>query len=307
WYQIILTIGIRKHGVNIFFSPYYKLPLFAPVPCISTIFDLMYLTFEPYKRRLSLFEKAYYYTFGKIYALKSAAILTCSRYSCAEIINTYHVKAQKIQVTGLGVAAHLMPLQKGEDLKSYLAPWKIGGRFALYFGTAKEHKNLEGLLRAFGTLADEFPDVQLVVAGKIDPEQLSVKAELDTCANRAAIVFTGLVAHSQQRALYCLASLVVVPSFYEGWGYPACEAMACGAPVVASAATSLPEVVGDAALMVDAARPESIAAAMRTLLRSPQLCLDMRNRGLDRARNFSSQKTAENWYELFLKTTGRKM
>ncbi|MDD5674536.1 MAG: hypothetical protein PHC61_10250, partial [Chitinivibrionales bacterium] len=62
WDQIILTIGIRKHGVNIFFSTYYKIPLFAPVPCISTIFDLMYLTFEPYKRRLSLFEKAYYYT-----------------------------------------------------------------------------------------------------------------------------------------------------------------------------------------------------------------------------------------------------
>jgi alpha-1,3-rhamnosyl/mannosyltransferase len=166
----------------------------------------------------------------------------------------------------------------------------------LYLGSNKPHKNLERLVRAWERFVHErgeqFSLPHLVIAGHLDPRYPEVRHMVETRGLRNTVRFVHNVAEDDIPGLYSGADIFVFPSYYEGFGLPPLEAMACGVPVLCAYASSLPEVVGDAALTFDPYNPLELTAELRRLLETPALREHLRVRGTQRARAFSWEQTA---------------
>src|SRR6185312_5340968 len=174
--------------------------------------------------------------------------------------------------------------------------------FVLYAGNIKPHKNLERLIEAFNLLRLHSPDlrdVQLLIIG----DEISKYATLRRAVHRHKlhkhVRFFGFVPDQTLAALYRLANVFVFPSLYEGFGLPPLEAMASGTPVITSNVSSLPEVVGDAALLIDPYEPRAIADAVRRVLADPELREDLRQRGLRRVKEFSWERSVRRVREIY--------
>jgi glycosyltransferase involved in cell wall biosynthesis len=169
-----------------------------------------------------------------------------------------------------------------------------GERYVIYVGSEDPRKNLPALWRAFARVLARHPEARLLKVGTAHHQ--AERARLEELGRQlgiaSAVRFLGQVSDEALRSLYGLAAVCVVPSLYEGFGLPVLEAMACGAPVVCSNRTSLPEVAGDAALLAEP-EPESLAAAIEQVLADPARQDDLRQRGLRRAAAYTWRRTAE--------------
>lgn len=182
-----------------------------------------------------------------------------------------------------------------EVLTQTLAKYGLAKPFVLSVSTIEPRKNLCGLIEAFALLQDDARnrDLVLVLTGPEGWRNENLRATLARYEHLSSrIVFTGFVTDRELRALYGAADCVALPSFHEGFGLPALEAMQCGAPVVTSRTSSLPEVVGDAALLVDPEDHPALAEAMRSLLWDPDLRTELRSKALARSQQFSWEHTA---------------
>lgn len=284
WDQVLLPSAIRTEDVEVFFSPYYKIPLLAKCKKISSVLDVMYLTYEPYARKLAWFQKAYYGLVGKRCALMSSRIWTCSEYSKKDIIKVYGIKSRKITIIPLAVSSVFKPLAQGEDLSVVKDSFGISGRYVMYSGNFKPHKNVPALINAFALLAAEYPDMQLVLVAPKKSGYDAVVRQASLLGIAGKVVCTDTVKDENiLRALYAQAEVFVMPSLYEGFGIPPLEAMACGTPVVSSNATCLPETCADAALLVEPENAAAYAEAIKRLLTDSVLKDDLRAKGLIRA------------------------
>ncbi len=177
----------------------------------------------------------------------------------------------------------------------------IHERYLLYVGSNKPHKNLASLVRAWaGLVRDELvgADLRLIIAGREDPRHTSARALASQLGLGASVCFMPDVPDADLPALLGGAECFVFPSCQEGFGLPPLEAMACGTPVVASNRGSLPEVIGEAGLLVEP-EPDSLAAAIRHMLQDEELRAHLRARGLARARQFSWKRTAAATLEVY--------
>jgi len=268
WDQMRLPWAARQAGVDVLYSPYYKIPLWAPCPRVSAILDLIYLKYAEYRRRLSWPRRMYYATFGRWFAHAAARIVTSSAFSRNDILGVYGLDPARVRVIPLAVSPVYWLKEEADagriaDVKKSLG---IAGKYILYVGNFKPHKNVATLVRAFAMLAVAH-DLQLVLAaprnaGYKELFRLTIELGLGD-----RVVFTDTIRDIYRlRLLYTGAEVFVMPSLYEGFGLPPVEAMACGTPVVCSRAASLPEVGGDAALLVDGRVPEEMAGAISRLL-----------------------------------------
>jgi alpha-1,3-rhamnosyl/mannosyltransferase len=162
----------------------------------------------------------------------------------------------------------------------------------LFVGTLQARKNLGALVRAFERLAPDAPDVQLVLAGGYSANGAEILREVEQSPQKGRIAITGRVPDDDLPALYAGAAVLVLPSKQEGFGLPMIEAMACGTPVVANNASSLPEVAGDAALLVDADDAVGFAAALKRALEDANLKSDLLAKGFRRAAQFRQEECA---------------
>lgn len=295
WDQITLARQCSIHHVDLFYSPYYKTPLLAPCPTISTIFDVMYLTFDLYRSSMPCHKRLYFLSMGRLFAHRSHLILTCSDYSKQEIIKIFGVDQDKIRVINLGISNNFTNTTSADD-ESILKRLGIVGDYLLYMGNQKPHKNINGLVSAFDHVKQSKPNLCLVIAGS--PGTLLPPNALQN--PDSTITITGAITQHEQAALYRRAQCLIMPSFYEGFGYPPLEAMACGTPVVASNRTSLPEVVGAAALLCDPSQPVTIANAVLSILNDSALKKQLIAKGLERARLFNSTRMAQQMYRAML-------
>jgi glycosyltransferase involved in cell wall biosynthesis len=227
----------------------------------------------------------------RLSARRAARVIAVSAHTASDVVARLGVPPERVAVVPNAVGEEFRPEPDARVLAEFRAAKGLPERFVLFVGTLEPRKNVAGLLRAFARVAAAEPEVPLVIAGGkgwLYDEIFALHKQLGL-GDR--VRFTGYAAAEELPRLYAAATVFVYPSFYEGFGLPPLEAMACGTPVVASNASSLPEVVGEAGLTVDPRDEGALAAALLLLLRDPDRRAALRAAGLARAAGFSWART----------------
>jgi len=258
--------------------------------CVITIHDLHYLHFPQFMTESS---RRYYAGHIEWATRRADHILVSSQATCRDLVTLLGTPEDKITVHMLGVNARFQPAGS-DEIAACRARHSLPSSYVLFVGTFEPRKNIPGLLHAYTLLRQTLPDVPpLVLAGRRgwlfeDIFQLAHELALDDW-----LIWRENFPAEDLPALYSGALALALPSFYEGFGLTALEAMACGTSPVVSDRSSLPEVVGDAGLLVNPDDPTSIAEALRRLLEDSALRARLRSTGLERARKFTWRRTAE--------------
>ncbi len=218
-------------------------------------------------------------------------VITDSHASRVDIERYLRMPAEKITVVYPGVSASYRPVRVDRARRT-VAQYGLPQGYLLFVGSVEERKNLRRLLQACASLWKHGERRPLVVVGALKWKYSGIVKTVEELDLRHQVIFTGYVAEADLPALYSAADLLVLPSLYEGFGLPPLEAMACGTPVVCSDVASLPEVVGDAAVMVDPCEVEALAEAMHHVLTDERRWEELRQKGLTRARRFTWERTA---------------
>ena len=289
WTLVGLPRAAARARVDVLHAPAYTAPFWASAPVVLTIHDVSYARHpEWYPYRRDVIRRAFY----RRSARGAAAIVTDSSFSAAEIGAAYGIPSGRIAVAPLGVDAVFSPAAAGESCD---LPQEVTGPFVLHVGDLHERRNLAtvvdavlGARRHFGNASA----VSLVLAGidqGVGDGLCAIAAEAD---EPDAVVRLGSVSESLLLTLYRCAAALVYPSLYEGFGLPALEAMACGTPVIASRAASIPEVVGDAGILLDPLDVNAWTEAIVSVLNDDDRRAELRSRGLARASEFTWTRTA---------------
>jgi len=282
---------------DVFHAPHYVLPPFTPGRAVVTIHDCIHLRFPQYlPNRLA---HVYARVFLKSAARKAARVITVSEASKRDIIELLHTPAAKVEVVYNGFDERLAT-PSAEDAARVRARFQLDAPFVLYAGNIKPHKNVDRLIEAFAALRQRGLDtVKLLIIGDDISKYSNLRRLVHRHQLHQQVRFLGFVSTDTLAALYRLAQVFVFPSLYEGFGLPPLEAMANGTPVITSNVSSLPEVVGDAALLIDPLDERSIADAMYRVLTEPALAADLVRRGHERVKAFSWQRSASRTHEIY--------
>ncbi len=282
--------------------PHYNAPLFYPGQLITTVHDVCHMAQRQFFP--GVLKRIYSGQFLQQVLNKSNHIITVSNFSKAEITKYFKVDAEKIHVIYNGVDPLFHPLNK-EESDPVLAKHNFPEEYLLFIGNVKPHKNILGLITAYKIALEQDSDLPpLVILGQFKnlitgiPNLREIMQE-QILAKR--ILFTGYLPTEDLPAIYSRAMLFLFPSFYEGFGLPPLEAMACGAPVITSNVSSIPEVVGDAAIRVDPYNTEEIADAIINLVGDQAKQQNLRKRGLEHIRLFSWKNSAQAHLEVYRK------
>lgn len=243
---------------------------------------------------------AYYRTMISRSAHKAASIIADSKATASDLEQRLGINRDRISVIPLGVDEMFRPAPP-EAAARVRAQYGLPERFLLFVGTHEPRKNLPRLVEAFERVAGDIPHA-LVLAGRPGWKCEPLHRALASSPVRSRILTPGFVARDALTALLTAAEAFVWPSLYEGFGLPPLEAMACGTPVLASNTASLPEVVGDAALMADPQDTEDIARKMLALTTDTSLQHALRVKGIERARQFTWLRTAQRTAEVYRQT-----
>ena len=301
WDQAALPAALRRDGVGVFLSPYYKRPLAAPCPVVVTIHDLFFIGYPG--RRRPLYDAAMT-RLARLYARGAGAIVADSEHSRRAIVARLGIAAERIVVVPVGLGAEFRP---GTPTAAQRERYGLGASYVLYVGNFLPHKNLPRLLRAWAEIAAPLRSAhRLVLAGGDGGGAAALRAQAGALGLGDGLVLPGRIEDADLPALYGGAMLVVQPSLEEGFGLPALEAMACGAPVIASRRGALPEVVGDAGRLVDPEDEHALAAALAHVLLSADERAVLARRGLARAAGFTVERTAGRVVDLLQATAGAR-
>jgi len=297
--QIRIPITLRREHVDLFHAPHYVLPPLIHCRSVVTIHDCIHLMFPQYlPGRL-----AYLYARLQLWtaAHRSDRILTVSETSKLDILRRFRVPADKVTVIYNAIDDRLAIPPAAEDFERVRARYQLKDPFALYVGNIKPHKNLERLIDAFNELRKEtaFQSLKLVIIGDEISKYQGLRRAVHRHKLHKHVRFFGFVPLETLGVLYRLAGVFVFPSLYEGFGLPPLEAMYVGTPVVTSNVSSLPEVVGDAAILVDPYSATSIADGMRQALMDEDLRGWLRERGMARSREYSWERSARQTREAY--------
>ena len=288
WQVPFLLKRLRSGGAAVYHSPYYLMPYFTGLPTLLTFYDVIPLKFPqtvPARARL-LFRLAA--TLALRTADRVAAISNAAR---SDLVSSFRVPASKVSVTPLAAGARYRP-QPAQEVGRVRQEYQLPDQFLLYLGINKPHKNLPALIDAYARI-DSRHAPPLVIAGAWDSRYPQPKQHAARHQIGDAVRFLGPVNERDLPALYSAATLFVFPSFYEGFGLPVLEAMACGTPVACSNTPGLAEVAGDAALLFDPLSVTEIRNAMTELIEDSRQRARRAEQGLARAGLFSWQATAE--------------
>jgi glycosyltransferase involved in cell wall biosynthesis len=291
WQQ---TLALRHLRADWYLANFF-LPPSLPCRGAVVVHDLSFRAHPEYFPRTV----AWYMRWLTGQAIRQASrILTVSEFSRQELHRFYRVDPAKVVVVPNGVGPEFRPASlaaSGTD-QAVLARYGVKPPYILALGNIHPRKNLGRVLEAYRRLREQRQTVPALVWAGIprwDSSELLVRARAD------GVILTGFIAQEDLPVLYRQATMLVYPSLYEGFGLPPLEAMACGTPVVTSNTTSLPEVVGDAALTVNPINVEEIAAARGRLLNDSALHQHLKEAGLERAKEFTWTRTAQNlWASL---------
>ena len=302
--HLSIPLKLRRLGAELFHTPHYVLPLLCPTRAVVTIHDCIHLLFPQYLPNRAALRYAEFMMRSAI--RRSALVLTVSEASRADILRFFpETEAERVQVVPNAIDPAILDDPGDEERERVRERYQIRGRFVLYAGNIKPHKNLDRLISAFALLRREgFDDLKLIIIGDEVSRHGSLRRTADAAGLRQEVRFFGFVPDRTLACLYRMASVFAFPSLYEGFGLPPLEAMACGAPVVTSRLSSLPEVVDDAALLVDPYSVEDIARGLTRVLTDDELRAQLVARGRIRAQAFSWEQSVEKIHATYLKVLG---
>ena len=295
---LTLSAELRKHPVDVLHVQ-FTAPPFCPCPVVVSIHDL---SFEHLPQTFNRRSRTQLRLTVRHSAKRAARILCLSEHTRCDIIETYRVNASRVAAIPLAAPEHFSPVEDYRELQRVRHNYGIDGEYILSVGSIQPRKNLARLIRAYALLRGDGPTdklPKLVLAGKCAWLYDETLRTLDQTGLKEAVVLTGYVPEADLPALYSGALCFVYPSYFEGFGLPPLEAMKCGAPVIVGNRTSLPEVVGDAALLVDPYDIEAIAAAISRVIKDSKLREQLSLRGRERATAFSWRETARQTLKIY--------
>ena len=295
---LTLSAELRKNPVDVLHVQ-FTAPPFCPCPVVVSIHDL---SFEHLPQTFNRRSRTQLRLTVRHSARRAARILSLSEHTRRDIMETYGIDAERVEAIPLAAPDHFAPVTDPGELKRVRHTYGIDGEYILSVGSIQPRKNLARLIKAFASLrsnntADALP--KLVLVGKCAWLYDETLRAIDEAGVRDAVILTGYVPETELPALYSGATCFVYPSYFEGFGLPPLEAMKCGAPVIVGNKTSLPEVVGDAALTVDPFDVDAIAAALERLLKDPELRRELSLKGQRRANAFDWQETARKTLKVY--------
>jgi glycosyltransferase involved in cell wall biosynthesis len=302
---VLLPVGVWCESIDVFHGlDQSGIPLFVKMgKYIATIHDVIPLILPwafPLRHRLVLAT-----ALARI-SRQADMVIVPSAAAAEDVVRYLRMDRERIKIIPMGCDARFRPIGDPAPAPRLRRRYGLPERYMLFVGTLEPRKNIKTLLQAFALLLDEKPqdDPKLVVAGGRGWGHTDLQETTQALGLRHHVHFTGFVDDDDLPDLYRGASVFVYPSLYEGFGLPVLEAMACGVPVISSNRSSLPEVAGDAALLVDPSQPEALAAAMASMMNDGELRQALRSKGLLRAQEFTWDAVAQKTLAVYRAVSG---
>jgi len=305
--HIEIPLILKKENVDIYYCPSYMTPIWVPCKFVYSLLDLTHLRYPEY---FSPFASIYFRTVVRIALRNASKVITISENTKKDITFFFGIPEEKIFVT------YLAPLDNFEfsitnttNTSEILKKFGITKKFILYNGNKKPHKNIIRLIEAFNKFHKLNKNYILVITGQEkkgsrETDFCEIKKKVNNLGLNDYVLYTGYVSDEELFLLYRTASVFVFPSLYEGFGLPPLEAMACGCPVVVSNVASLPEVCGDAAYYVNPYDINDIARGIQTVVNDEKLQKELIEKGLNRVKLFSWEKSARKILKIFEEVLG---
>lgn len=268
WFEGALPAAMRAHEVDLFFSPEPFMSLRSDVPAVITVHDIAYVHFPQY---ISALTGLFYRVFFHRYMRKARQIVSVSGYTTEDVVEHYSISRDKFVQAGNGCRNSFAPL--GESERQALRDrWAGGNPYFCYLGSIHPRKNTLHLIKAFEKMkVDTGCPHHLILAGRWGWKQKAVARALRQSPFRDAITLTGYLPEPEPARILAASDGLVYPSLFEGFGLPVLEAMHAEVPILTSSVSSMPEVAGEAAILVDPHSVDSIAAGMKQLVTDPEL------------------------------------
>jgi glycosyltransferase involved in cell wall biosynthesis len=304
--HLSIPLKLRRLGAELLHAPHYVRPLLCTIPSVVTIHDCIHLLFPQYLPNRMAWRYARYMMGSAI--RHSAVVFTVSDSSRADILRFYPwADPARVHVVPNAIDTELLEDPGEEEMERVRERYQLRGRFILFAGNVKPHKNLERLIRAFAVVREQggHDDLQLLLIGDDVSRYGSLRRAVEATRLRQDVRFFGFVPPSTLSALYRMADVFAFPSLYEGFGLPPLEAMSCGTPVVTSRMAALHEVVDEAAVLVDAYSVDDIAAGIVRVLDDDDLRTDLVRKGHARARKFSWDRSVRAIHAGYFKALGQ--
>jgi glycosyltransferase involved in cell wall biosynthesis len=298
WEQVTLPSLVRRHRIDLLHSLHYTRPYSLPCASVVTFHDMTFFLSPHLHTRV---KRWFFPSAIRLSAWRADALIAVSESTRQDAIRLLGIPPEKITTTPLGVDDSFQVISDRLSLEQTRKKYDLPEQFILYVGLLEPRKNLPVLFRSYRDLLSQGISIPLVIVGGRGWGSGQVREEVTRLDLAERVRFLGYVSQSDLPFVYNLACLFVYPTLYEGFGLPVLEAMACGVPVVTSAVAGLPEIVGQAGLLVPAGDQQALSEAMRSVLIDPELRSRMKKSGLSQASRFSWKQTARLTLEVYRK------
>lgn len=301
WEQVAQPLALARQEVDLLHALAFVAPAACPCPFVVTVYDLSFLRFPEAFRP---WNRLYLTLFTRLSVRRARRVIAISQHTKRDLVHWLGTPEEKVDVAPCGVGEAFHPLPR-EQVEAFREAQGLPPQFLLFVGTLEPRKNLPAALKAVRHLVDAGHTPYLAVVGGRGWGYDEVLQSVDELGLGQHVRLVGFVPTDELVLWYNAATALVYPSLYEGFGMPALEAMACGLPVVASDRSALPEVVGEAGLLVDPTAPEEMAEALARVWQDADLRASLRERGLARAQGASWRETAQQTIRAYDKAIGR--
>lgn len=302
WEQYHLPKALKKIKPDILHCTSNTAPVFSKISLVLTLHDILYM------QKIDFTKGSWYQRFGNLYRRwivpriihRCKKVVTVSDFEKKEIDDHFSLPQDLVNVVYNSYNPNFHPVSDANKLKFYKEKFNLPDQFILYLGNTHPNKNIRNVLKALSLLHDQHNEKIALVMPDIDKIFLhKILTEIGNPQLATSISLTGYVPNHELKYIYNLAELFLYPSFYESFGIPILEAMACGVPVITSNTTAMPEVAGESAIIVNPEKPAEITQAINALLSNPQLYSQYKNAGLERASSFDWNITAHKVLKLY--------
>ena len=306
WEQVALPKAAKKEGCDILHCTSNTAPVFLGMPLITTLHDIIYM------ESISIFKKGgtWYQKIGNLYRRfvvprvvnKSDSIITVSEFEKNRIADFFNIPKSDNRLIAIynGVTEYFRKIDNQDELDRVKQLYSLPDKFLFFLGNTDPKKNTSGVLKAFSNYRKKYNDDMYLVMLDFEESALSkILNDIGDNELRSRIILTGYVVNTDLPAIYNLCNIFLYPSLRESFGIPMLEAMRCGVPVITSNTSSMPEVSGGAAYIVDPYKPEEITNAIITLLNNKELREELVKKGFEQSQKFSWKNMAQDVLELY--------